>query len=189
MVSMSKNMYEHRTAIHEAGHALIAVFEGLPFESVCLGRIADRNGSIENLRYKNDDDDIVRVLLGGIMAARLMRRSWGFKFLSTACDDMNRIANLWREREYPETIIRWSIDRTAGMLFKRWSSVEVVAQSLVRKGVLSFEDVKALVVQPSELPSAPPGRLGKEGWRPLFEQIELRFRYPELDNLLDSIQR
>jgi hypothetical protein len=57
-----------RTAIHEAGHATLAIIEGRPFAEIVLQKTGNATAVIRNVSCRKDDDEVLRILLAGLMA-------------------------------------------------------------------------------------------------------------------------
>lgn len=174
---------ESRTAIHEAGHAIVAFAEGRRFEDVVLEQAENRNGSVRNLWYRCDDDDIVRILLAGIMAARLARNRWDPVLFITSHDDIRLISEFWANRQgsWKESMT-WNVFRTEQLLVEHWTVVERLAARLIQLKLVRFETVSKLHDEASSdvrFANRPFGKLGSRGWTPLLDHLEFRLRYPD----------
>jgi hypothetical protein len=177
-----------RTAIHEAGHTTLAIIEGRPFEDIIIKRDENTNGMTRSLSLRHSDDECVRILLAGIMAARLARHRWDTGLFDTAWDDLGFVADFCRNHEAGERLLRWNVTATERYLREHWSPLLGVAMTLSHARRISFAEVrqefKEWKGRPSE--AEPPGVLGPRGWVPLIEQINWRMKYP---NGLEDVAR
>src|SRR5437870_279864 len=69
----------HRTACHEAGHALVACKLGIPFARVCLGIEPGSAGRVQGIRYPSESpldprqvEDFLAYLAAGAAAVELL---------------------------------------------------------------------------------------------------------------------
>ena len=177
-----------RTAVHEAGHAVLAIIEGRPFDDIVLEKAENSNGMVRNLAFRPGDDEIVRILAAGIMASRLARNRWDGLLFRSAHDDLGVVADFVKDAANPDGLLRWNIDATADYLETNWCSVEAIAVSLIRHRKASHEECVRLYAEGREKAkeSRPFGKLGDSGWNPLLRHIETRIKYP--NGLIDRLK-
>ena len=90
----------YRTAIHEAGHAVLALHLCIPFADVTVLKDDDYNGRISYLEFRTGEEECVRVLLAGIMAMRLTRQRWNQLLFQVTHNDLRDIANYLNDNAY-----------------------------------------------------------------------------------------
>ncbi|HEX4612196.1 MAG TPA: M50 family metallopeptidase [Urbifossiella sp.] len=169
-----------RTAVHEAGHAVLAIIEGRPFDDIVLEQDDSSNGMMRNVSYRPGDDEIVRITVAGVMAARLARRRWDRRLFTTAHDDLGVVAEFAKTAANAVGLLTWNINATAQYLESNWGSVEAIAAALIRRCELTHTDCTRLYAEgrASARGRKPFGKMGASGWKPLFDRIEDRMRYP-----------
>jgi hypothetical protein len=170
-----------RTAIHEAGHAVIAISERCPFEEVVLQHDGIGNGMLRNLSYRGGDDEVVRILLGGILAARLTRRYWNTLLFITSRDDLCKVAEFYADNPNPEPSLRYNLGRVLAFLMDSWTSVERIAEALLTTKQLSAAKIHAMYESGVKdvHRRAPIGKLGKTGYEPLYRHLRIRMRFAD----------
>jgi hypothetical protein len=187
----SDTLWNHRqlrTAIHEAGHATIAIYEGLTFEEIIIQRGGDSNATMRNLRVPRVSEiEAVRIDLAGIMAARLARHQWGSFLFNTAHDDLGRVAEFFRR--YSDSIaatasLKWNVRRTANTLIEHWVAVELIAAELINRKTIGYGTACELFYMAKEKNEHQPrGTLGKKAWDPLVDLLLLRIKFPVFDTV------
>jgi hypothetical protein len=177
-----------RTAIHESGHATLAICEGRDFEDIVLKRDGNRNAQVRNLRFRPDDDECVRISLAGIMSVRLVRHRWDTGLLNTAWDDLGTVSNFLRNDRDPDRSLRWNVTETERRLLENWDAVLNIARPLLLTRSISFAEALRLFKLSDRSSSAirPEGKMGSRGWRPLIDHIQWRIRFP---NGLEDVAR
>jgi hypothetical protein len=166
-----------RTAVHEAGHVLMAVEEGCPFGDVALTKTADTNGAMNRISCRRGDDEAVRIALGGIVAVRLCRSRWYWQLFAGAYADLGIVADFFRGTGDAERVVEFNVKATASAISSHWAAVEELAAELVRHRRFSCET--AFDLADKALPHrAPPFRLEDADWKPLVEHIHWRIKYP-----------
>ena len=166
-----------RTALHEAGHAVMAIVERRPFQDIVIGDTPTERGMVRGLLLSPLDDDQVRIHLGGIMSARLSLPRWHRRLFQGAHDDLGEVARFYRHRSDVAATLARNVSATASSLVANWSAVHALALRLERRGRATFDEaLQAARTQASGL--RPQGTLGARGWRPLVEHVLWRVRYP-----------
>jgi len=181
-----------RTAVHKAGHSVIAIVEGCPFEDVVLQKVDDTTAMLRSLEYRAGDEEIVRILLGGIVAARFTRSRWDYSLFQSCNSDLRKIGEFYFGHPNPERSLRYNIDRVALSLSDCWNSVEHIATDLVRRKMLSAEQIRELYQNGLDdiERRRPPGKLAKNECEPLYDHLKLRVRYPNgLTDMLNEIRQ
>jgi hypothetical protein len=177
-----------RTAIHEAGHAMLAIGEGADFEDIVLEQDGNRNGQIRNLSLPPDVDSRLRIYLAGIMAVRLLRHRWDTGLFNTAWDDLGSVSNFLRDDRHPDRTLRWNVTETERRLLENWDAVLNIARALLLTRFISFDEALRLFRLSDKGSSAiqPGGKMGSKGWQKLLDHIEMRMRFP---NGLEDVAR
>jgi ATP-dependent Zn protease len=82
---------EELVAHHEAGHAVVAVRNGLRFDTVTIAASHGLDGELRNVRSRRrDQDERVQVLLAGVIAERVLRGRWPPRSMLSAVDDLGK---------------------------------------------------------------------------------------------------
>jgi hypothetical protein len=166
-----------RTAIHEAGHVLLALEEGCPFDSVVLNRTADSNGAVSRISCRSGDDEAVRIALGGIVAVRLCRSRWYWQLFAAAHADLGTVADFFRGARDAEHGVEFNVRATVAVVSANWAVVEDLADAMMKHRGLSDGAAREIIAS-SPRPRMPPTRLEDADWKPLVEHIHWRIRYP-----------
>jgi hypothetical protein len=179
----------YRTSIHEAGHAVIALAEYKTFSAIEVGEAGNVVACVTGISHRPEDDDQVRILVAGIMAARLERKSWRSPFLSTAASDISRVADFYRVARHRESLLRFNIDQTATDLRKNWTAVVSIARVFRKLRKVEFSHASELFEAARKAPKLEPkGDLSPNGWEPLIEDIQWRVDHPDLAELVTAGQ-
>lgn len=187
MSPQPSNAIRDRTAVHEAGHAVVALLEGQQFDDIVIGTTDGVGAVVQNISYRDGDDEVIRIALAGIMAARLIRRSWRSPFLDTAFDDIGIVADFVRDAKTVDFLIEYNINRTEQLLLENWAAVTQIAKCFKQRQIVSYSDALAVVKNPTKKTETPIGRLGNDRWKPLEDQIRWRMQNPR--GLADVLAR
>jgi hypothetical protein len=166
-----------RTAIHEAGHVLMAVEEGCLFGDVALNKTADTNGAMNRISCRRGDDEAVRIALGGIVAVRFCRSRWYWQLFAGAYTDLGLVAEFFRGTADAEWGVEFNVTRTAAAISSRWGTVEEFAAELFRHRGLSRETACEMAARRLPL-RRPPTHMEEVDWKPLVEHVHWRIKYP-----------
>jgi len=142
-----------RTAVHEAGHAVVAFVLGRPIHDVSIrarGRFAGICKFQKGKGRPTDDwvDREMQISLAGI-AAEI--RHLGRADARGAQDDLRRSLNLATERsgcaDRAERLMKRMLDRTLHLLEQpgHWPAVESIMKQLLEKETISGRAVRHLV--------------------------------------------
>lgn len=190
MLAQKSNTISRRTAVHEAGHAVVALLEHQQFDDIIVGTTDGVAAVVQNMSYRANDDEVVRIALAGIMAARLTRRSWRSPFLDTAFDDMGMVADFFRNSENVDLLLDYNITRTETLLLENWAAVTQIAKLFRRQRAVSHRDAITILKNSESEIETPEGQLGNDKWKPLEEYIQWRIQYPNgLPDVMASITR
>ena len=174
-----------RTALHEAGHVLVAIEEGQTFDEVVLKKTADAHGVTRGISYRDGDDEIIRILLAGIVTVRLSRKRWYWQLLESAHDDVGHIADFFRGSENAQWGVDWNLKATVAMITEQWAVVEAIARGLLERRRLSHQEAVA-IAEKKHKRRRPPGSIDEGGWMPLIDRIHWRIKYPR--GMVDALQ-
>lgn len=177
-----------RTAIHEVGHAIMMIEAGHRFAELAMLTNGEANGIMRDaILGSHAQDDVVRVCLGGIVAARLARQLWDDHLFNSAWDDLGVVADFLRTCSSPERTLNWNLDRTKTVLTRHWYALESIAVLLLSKGKIHYDVCVACWNKGQPEAAAPFGRIGAKGWKPLIEKIEWRINNPR--GMVDVMER
>jgi hypothetical protein len=175
---------QRRTAIHEAGHAVVAIIEEWPFEDVVLEERDDRNAVLRNLECRPHHDAFLRIYAAGIMAARLARRRWDEVLFRSARDDLEAIAVFMESESVSEGQLKYNVTRTEKHLVQEWGVIESIASLLIRNRRVTHEAALHLRAEQRETQDARPfGKMGAAGWQRLYARLDLRIKCEFLPTL------
>lgn len=177
-MSMPSARSLHRTALHEAGHAVMMLAERREFETVVIARTERSSGMVTGPRLMSGDDEQVRVVLAGIVAHRLSVRTWHPSLFNRAADDLEAAAAFYRGHAAPRASIQWNVGQVQRVLVERWAGVEAIAEVLIRERELTFEQVSQVATAAHHVRRVPPGRTPPSCWSRLVDCVESQVKYP-----------
>lgn len=151
------------TAVHEAGHAVMVIEEGRRFEEVVLRRKGEALAFVKNVQPLPGDDEVVRILLGGIVAERLCQTDWSLDLVTGAHCDMCRIGDFFRGKTTSAVMVPWNVEATVERVARRWTDIVAVVTALVERRRLSYRNVLSLL-RKARRPIAPPFAAATVDW-------------------------
>lgn len=167
-------------AVHEAGHAVLALHEGLLISDITVRSAPRKVGHVgyQSAPYAGDDA-LLRISLAGVVADRLRVSRWQPRSLDSAYCDISLVAEFLRplSAKSQDFLITWNIDATHAILCRSWALVDAIATALVARGSLAASDVQRIIDAP-RADRAPPGRLGRRQWQPLVHRIRFHIGRP-----------
>ena len=166
------------TAIHEAGHAVVALCEQCTFSRVVLGGDGDVVGVTYDVVTRPGGEESVRIKLAGVMAERLCRRTWRHDLTRAAEGDLIGVGAFVRENDISD-LVGWNIEATHETLVENWNAVEKIARALEGKKQLEYAEVHEIWSAASSMPAkAPPGQISDNIWAPLRARIDWHIANP-----------
>jgi hypothetical protein len=167
------------TAIHEAGHAVVALCEGCTFDRVVLAADGDVLGTVHNVKTMLGHEHGARIKLAGVVAERLCRRAWRGELICAAEGDLIGVGAFFRENDAGD-LIDWNIAATHETLLENWTAVEKIARALSRRKELSYDVVREIWSAAASMPlKTPPGRIDDEMWEPLRKRVVWHVANPD----------
>lgn len=168
------------TAVHEAGHAVVALHERREFRDVVIDLAGRATGMVRDLQIDLDDDDHVRISLAGAIAHRLRVRAWHPRIFEHADDDLGSVATHFRPMESTRTriLLTWNIEHTRDILVERWGAVERVANALTRARILTIDEIRRLMELHDARPHSEARQRRSASWNRMIEHILWRVENP-----------
>ena len=180
---MKRRRLQRRTAIHEAGHAILALAVCYQFENVVIVENDDDvSAMIRNIEFRRGEDEIIRVLLGGIMAVRFTRKRWSRLLFNTARDDIEKVGQLLSENNWSESLLRWNVNSVSGTLSQHWFKVEKIADHFFEFGEVSWSAAKSIWDAPPQQGAQATARdVHPDVWEPLVGRVLFKMKYPQIE--------
>lgn len=168
------------TALHEAGHAVLALHEGREFDDVIIEVAGLSSGMLRGLRVDVTDDDHVRIALAGAIAHRLRVSLWTPRIFDAADDDLGTVATYLRTSAPADirALLAWNVDETRRLLTKQWGTVERIGSALAVARCLTHSQIREMAAASRHDTKAPPGRAPHETWTRLVDHILWRVEHP-----------
>jgi hypothetical protein len=145
-----KTRDQYTIAIHEAGHALVALIYGVPFDKISL--IADGGEVQFNGRYAEFPAN-AQIHMAGTIAELIHEKKIG-TFLENGGvliggTDGEHLRDAMKKNIEDDDeaipLFSWLFVRTAKQLMRRWPYVLKLANELIKKGTLSYKECLAMI--------------------------------------------